>query len=64
MSTKMKTRKNRYTLLKGDEVIGDSPSLNGIAELADCHLQTIYKTRDGNNFTFDGVVYTIIDKLD
>lgn len=63
---KMKKRKNRYVLVveNTNERIGDAPSIVGLAELLDCHIQTIYKTRDGDNFTFGGVTYKIIDKLD
>lgn len=59
-------QRNRYILLDGNTELGQATNLDGVAKLVGCSIAMLYKTRtsDKKHFTFGGVKYTIIDKLD
>lgn len=58
--------KNRFILKKGDEIVGEAPSIQKVAELLGITRDHIYKqiSADNMNFKFRKITYTIIDKLD
>ena len=62
---KRKARKNRYILYKGDVVIGEAPSLDGVAKLIGITRTHIHNqiTETNLQFKFRKDVYTIVDKL-
>lgn len=57
-------KKTRYTLMKGEEVLGTASNLKEVASLAGCTRAQIYAylTPEGT-FTFRKITYKIIDKL-
>lgn len=62
---KYKQRKERYILFKDDIELGRASSLQGIADIMEISIATIYKNiQPDNTFKFRKKWYKIVDKFD
>jgi DNA invertase Pin-like site-specific DNA recombinase len=62
---KYKQRKERYILQRDGVELGRATSLQGIADILEIGVATIYRTiQPDNTFKFRKKIYTIIDKFD
>lgn len=57
-------KKTRYRLIYEDIVIGESTSIDGIANMVGCTRGHIYQRIVNGEFTYKKRTYKIIDKLD